>query len=328
MARATDERATIAAGRANGVTVVDTPATPSPGWAREQGPSNAVLIGACVVAGLLLAVVWSFRFVDRTIGDNVANGLLSYDAKAEPITGTLMGSVFAFVSGLAGTFTACNIAGFSALAPLSSGGRRSYRDGLRALGWLTLAAGAVAGAYGAVGALIGDRIPQLSTETIGDFPVRLIQSCVGFSLIGIALVALALMALGILRNPLEGVYARHPRAHVVVMGALIGGFLVARPFPLFHKLFLYAASTNNPLFGGAAFVLQTLGNVAVLALLFLAVTAGRKQRFRRWLAARPDRAARFTGGALLIAGIFTLSYWGLRVPSLFGFGWWPTVPWS
>ncbi len=306
--------------------------TPSPGLAttpdHHRRRSNALLIAACVGAGVLLAIIWSFRFVDRTIGDNVANGMLGYDAKAEPITGTAMGTFFAFVSGLAATFTACNIAGFSALAPLSVGGRPGWGERLRSLGWLTGSACVVAGTYGAVGAVVGDRLPQLSSQTVGGFPVRLIQSCVGFSVIGTVLIVLGLMTLGVVPNPLGRLYLRHPRAPLVIMGVLIGAFLIARPFPLFYKLFTYAASTQNPFFGGLALVLQTLGNVAVLAVIFLVLTADKKQRFQRWLQARPGRMTRFSAGALVVAGVFTLSYWGLRVPSLFGYGWWPTMPWN
>jgi hypothetical protein len=77
------------------------------------------------VAGFLLTVVWSATFVDQTIGDNVANTLLGHDAKGTPIAGIAAGIAFAFVSGLGGTFTACNIAAFGAVAPLvgSGGGR-------------------------------------------------------------------------------------------------------------------------------------------------------------------------------------------------------------
>ncbi|RDI54125.1 hypothetical protein [Nocardia mexicana] len=77
-----------------------------------------------VLAGFLLTVVWSASFVDSTIGDTVADGLLGHNAKETAITGIGAGVVFAFVSGLAGTFTACNIAVFGAVAPLagSAGG--------------------------------------------------------------------------------------------------------------------------------------------------------------------------------------------------------------
>ena len=51
-------------------------------------------------------------------------------------------------------------------------------------------------------------------------------------------------------------------------------------------------------------------------------------RFRKWLQASPGRIGRFTGGALVAAGSFTFLYWVLRVPSIFGYGWWPTAPWS
>jgi len=57
------------------------------------------------------------------------------------------------------------------------------------------------------------------------------------------------------------------------MGALIGGFLIGRPYPLFHKMFEYAASTHNPFYGALSFILVALGNIVVMALLFLALSA-------------------------------------------------------
>jgi hypothetical protein len=71
-----------------------------------------------VLAGFLLTVVWSAEFVDQTIGDNIANTMLGHDAKETPIAGIAAGIAFAFASGIAGTFTACNIAAFGAVAPL------------------------------------------------------------------------------------------------------------------------------------------------------------------------------------------------------------------
>lgn len=235
-----------------------------------------------------------------------------------------MGTVIAFFFGLAGTFTACN-AGFSALAALSFGRRSGCGDRLRGLSWLTASACVVAGTYGAVGALIGDRLPQLSTKSVGEFPMRLVQSSVAFSLIDAVLIALGVMALSVVASPLKRLSARYARTPLVVMGALIGAFLAARSFPLFHKMLTYAASAQDPFLGTLAFMLQTLGNVLVLALLF-PITAGKKQRLQRWLLARPDRLARLSGGVLLVAGVFALSYWAFRVPSVFGFGWWPTIP--
>jgi hypothetical protein len=278
------------------------------------------LLAGSVLAGLLVAVLWSFELVDSTIAGNVADGVLGYDAETHPIDGAAGAIVFAFVSGLAGTFTACNVAAFGALAPLSCR-RPALGAVLRPLAWLAAGACAVAGTYGAVGALLGDRLPQLSEAMAGEMPVRLVQSSVVFGVIGAVLIALGLAALGLVPDPLRG----RPRAQVIVMGCLIGAFLIGRPFPLFHKLFEYAASTQNPLLGAAAFMLQSLGNIAVLAVLFGVLSyAG----FGRWLSARPGRPARFTAAALLMAGTFTFLYWVVRVPAAFGIGWWPSMPWN
>ncbi|MEK8107802.1 hypothetical protein NKG94_27300 [Micromonospora sp. M12] len=77
------------------------------------------LIAGSIAAGLLLSVLWSFEFVDHVIGDNVANTLIGRDVKATAVGGTLAGLAFAFVSGLAGTFTACNIAMAASIGPMS-----------------------------------------------------------------------------------------------------------------------------------------------------------------------------------------------------------------
>src|SRR5215213_802022 len=90
--------------------VVDT-STETTGTQRTTGKNRTgVAVVASVAAGILLAVLWSYEFVDSVIGDNVASTLLGHEAKSTPILGTGAGLVFAFVSGFAGTFTACNIA--------------------------------------------------------------------------------------------------------------------------------------------------------------------------------------------------------------------------
>ena len=71
------------------------------------------------------------------------------------------------------------------------------------------------------------------------------------------------------------------------MGALIGGFLIGRPFALFRQMFRDAAERGNPLYGAAAFSLQSLGNILILALLFLALTYLAGGRLQRWLAVSP-----------------------------------------
>lgn len=294
---------------------------------KPAGTARIVILS--VLAGVALSVLWSYEFVDHVIGDNVANTLLGHDAKATAIGGTVAGLLFAFVSGLAGTFTACNIAVAAAIGPMSqAGGRHTTGAGLRSLlrpvAWLTVGMVAVAAVYGFVGVLLGDRLPQLSTGTAGGLPVRLIQSMVVFGLIGLAFVYLGLGVLSAVPDP----FADRPVARVVVLGALVGGFLIGRPYPLFNKLFHWAVDTGNPLYGAGAFVLQSLGNIAIVAGLFaLAVTLTRG-RFVTWLAAHPARTAAITGSLLIVLGVFSVVYWDVRLPAMFDYGWFPTMPYN
>jgi hypothetical protein len=287
-------------------------------------PSVVGLLALSVTLGVGPAILWSPSFVDQTIGENGATTILGYSVTATPITGVLMAIGFAFVSGLTGTFTACNVAGLSAIAPLSAGRQLSITSALRSLGWLALGTSVVAGFYGAIAALIGPSIPQLSHDLAGRFPIRLIQSMVVFGILGLVLLVMGLAALGIVR--IRGIRAESAR--LVSMGALIGAFLIGRPFALFVKIFEYAAATHNPALGALVFVLQSLGNIALVALVFLLVATVGRGRLLRWLAARPDGVARFNAVALLAAGTFLIAYWCVRLPAVFGIGWWPRVPWS
>ncbi|MEU4775343.1 hypothetical protein [Micromonospora sp. NPDC023644] len=278
-------------------------------------------------AGVLLAVLWSFHLVDSVIGDTVADALLGHDAKGTAISGTAAGLLFAFVSGFAGTFTACNIAMAASVGPMSQAGATGRRPGVRSLlrpvAWLSVGMLAVSATYGAVGVLLGERLPQLSSDTVGGMPVRLVQSSVVFGLIGLALTYLGLAALGLLPD----VFATRPVARVVVMGALVGGFLIGRPYPLFNKLFHWAADTGNPAYGALAFALQSLGNILIVAALFAVLILLTRGRFLSWMAS-PRRAATVTGSLLVALGVFTVVYWDLRVPAMFGVGWFPTMPYS
>jgi hypothetical protein len=284
-----------------------------------------------VLAGLAVATLWSARLVDAQIGESVADSMLGHDAKVGAVGTGLAGGFFAFVAGLAGTFTACNVAAFSAVGPMMEPGstaRSRMRQALPRLGWLTLGVVVTAALYGAVAASFGTHIPQLRTDTVGHgVPVRLVQSIVVFTVIGVVFVWLGLAAVRVVPDPLRRLTARWPNTPLVVMGVLIAGFLIGRPYPLFFKLFRQAAETHNPLFGTGTFVLTALGNIVVLAVLFLALAAGAGGRLQRWLTARPGRLATVTAVALLVGGAFMVFYWGVRLPARFDYGWFPRMPW-
>jgi hypothetical protein len=287
-----------------------------------------------VLAGFALTIAWSASFVDKGIGDTVANGLLGHDAKTTAITGTTAGIVFAFVSGLAGTFTACNIAVFGTMAPVVGGAEGRWNRVLAALRpilWLSAGMIVVSAVYGAVVGLVGTNMPQFDTSqgAPGELTARTVQSMVVFGLVGLSMTYLGLAALGFVRDPFARISKRFPNAPLVFMGGLVGAFLIGRPFPLFRMLFRDAAESGNPFYGAGAFVLQSIGNIIVLAVLVLVVTAVAGGAVRRWLVAKPHRLAVLTASAFLIAGVFTFLYWDVRVLAMRDIiPWYPIAPWS
>ncbi|SOB89049.1 hypothetical protein [Streptomyces sp. 1331.2] len=281
--------------------------------------------------GLLLAYAWNAKLVDDEIGFSSADALLGHDAHGTPITGVLSGILFAFVSGLAGSFTACNIAAFGAVGPLV--GQTPSRRGrllhvARPLGWIFAGMAPVSAAYGALVGLAGTHMPQFSTAAGKGLTPRSIQSMATFGLIGLVMVVLGLAAVGLIRDPLAALSRRFPNAPLVLVGALIGGFLIGRPYPLFRDLFRHAANTHNPLYGAGAFLLQSIGNIAVMALLFLLLARGTGGRLQRRLAADPTRISILTAAAFLVAGVFTLVYWDVRMLARLGYLWFPPSPWG
>ena len=302
---------------------------PGPLLARQPiGVHRARIALVSVAVGLAIAVLWSAQLVDDDIGVNIVDGLLGQNAVKTSLSGTVTGLVFAFVIGVAGTFTACNVAVFAAIAPAvrdraTLSGR--LRLACRPLGWLAVGALVTAGIYGAIGAAVGTRIPQLSTRTVGDhFPVRLLQSVTVFGLIGLVMLYLGAAALGVLPDPLARLTARWEPTPQVFMGVLIGAFLIGRPWPLFHAMFLHAASNHDAAFGALAFMLVAAGNMVLMAVLFVLLAMS---GLPRWLSRRPGRVISLTAAAWLVGGTFTFVYWAIRLPAKLGYGWFPTMPW-
>ncbi|GAA2753529.1 hypothetical protein [Kitasatospora cinereorecta] len=291
------------------------------------------LIVLSTLFGVFLSYAWSAKLVDDEIGFNTANALLGHDAHKTPIAGIATGVLFAFVSGLAGSFTACNIAVFGAVGPLvGQEASRSQRflQTVKPLGWLAAGMIPVSAAYGALVGIVGTRMPQFSTAAskAGTISPRSAQSMIAFGLIALVMIVLGLASAGVVKDPLGPLTRRFPNARMVVLGALVGGFLIGRPYPLFRDLFRHAASTHNPLYGAFAFSLQSIGNVLVMAVLVLLLAYGTGGRLQRWMAAKPGRTAAVTAAAFLIAGVFTLVYWDVKVLGRLGYIWFPTAPWN
>ncbi|SFB25431.1 hypothetical protein SAMN05216266_10727 [Amycolatopsis marina] len=290
------------------------------------------------LAGLLLAVIWSPYLVDKVIAGAITGPVLGADANEVAITGSGMAMGFAVITGIAGMFTACNIAVFCALAPMSGDRAKGTRTRTsllalaRPVGWLMLGAVGVAGAYGVLGVLVGPSMPQVSGARIGDpetgLAVRILQAGIVFGLIGLVMLWRGLAYAGLVRNPLERVFQRRSWAETLFLGCLIGAFLIGRPWPPFRRLFEYAVSTDNILLGFLTFALQSIGNILGVAVLFLLVMLATRGRFQRWLFRVPGRAARFSAVAFIVVGTFFVAYWSVKLGYRAGVMWWPTMPYN
>lgn len=291
---------------------------------------KAAVLLLSILAGVLVAYAWSAQTADDRIGFNTANALLGHDANATPIAGIGSGIVFAFVAGFAGSFTACNVACFGAVGPLVGSAvtrRGRLAAALKPIGWMAAGMLPVSALYGAIVGIVGTRMPQFSTRPTRGLSPRSIQSMIAFGSIGLIMVVLGLAALGVIADPLKAISRRFTNAPLVLMGAMIGGFLIGRPYPPFRAMFRSAASHHNPLYGAAAFALQSVGNIIVMAVLFLLLSYGLGGRIQRWLTAKPGRTAIITAVAFIAAGVFNLAYWDVKVLAHAGYGWFPTAPW-
>ncbi|MFL6114943.1 MAG: hypothetical protein ACJ786_26880 [Catenulispora sp.] len=292
---------------------------------------RTVILLLSLLGGLLVAYAWSARTADDTIGFNTANTLLGHDANKTPITSIAAGILFAFVTGLAGSFTACNVAVFGAVGPLvgrAANRRQKFRAAAAPLGWLAVGMVPISALYGALVGLVGTHMPQYSTKASKGISPRTAQSMITFGTIGLVMLVLGLAALGVIPDPLAAVSRRFRNAPLILMGVLTGAFLIGRPYPLFRDMFRHAAKTHNPLYGATAFALQSIGNVIVMSLIFLLLSWGLGGRIQRWLAAKPGRTSVVTASAFIIAGVFTMVYWDVRVLGRLGYIWFPTPPWK
>ncbi len=285
-----------------------------------------------VFGGLLLAYLWYAKLVDDDIGFSTANALLGHDAKNSAIGGIGSGILFAFVSGLAGSFTACNIAVFGAVGPMIGEGAQSQRnrlkETLKPLGWMAVGMIPVSAIYGAVVGIVGTRMPQFSTTPSHGISARSIQTMTVFGVEGLIMIMCGLAAIGVIPDPLARISRRFPNFPLVLMGALVGGFLIGRPYPLFRNLFRHAANEHNALYGAGAFVLQSVGNMLVMGILFVLLSFVIGGRVQRWVSEKPSRASVLTASALIVAGAYFVAYWDLRGLHRYGYVWFPTAPWN
>lgn len=272
-----------------------------------------------IVIGVLIAGFWNYHWVDGFGKEFVAGQTIG---DTENLSGTYnehgvgFGFIFAIVAGLAATFTACNCVVFAMLPGLacSSDGKGSPRQvALKAFGIFTLAVLLVCFVYGAY-------VGSLGAERIGAFnerPNRLAQAQITFTILGGVMFVWGLISFGFLDSiigrlpaPLLRFFAS-PLSKAALMGLIVGLFAVGRPFPVFRDFLAYAAASESPLYGGAVMVLQGIGQILVMALLFLLLLVPFSKRIADWSSRRPGKLEQFSAAALLAGGSYFIFYWGL-----------------
>lgn len=287
-----------------------------------------------VVAAVIIAGFWNYKFVDGIGRDMVAHGAIgdttalsgSYAER-----GAGFGFVFAAVAGLAATFTACNCVVFAMIPGLACSTDKSAtrKAALKALGVFTVTSLAVGAAYGVFVGFLG---PE-GASAINARAVRLAQANAVFSIIGAIMLAWGAIELGFLDrwvqrlNPVTRQFFAMPTTKAGLMGLLVGFFAIGRPFPVFREFLTYAATAESPTYGAAVMAVQGVGQIAVMVLLFLALVYFGGSRLTKWVQEKPHAPTLVSGVALIAGGVYFVYYWGLAFAFNIGrwgfkLGWW------
>ena len=306
---------------------------------------RVMYLTAAALVGVVIAGFWNFRVVDGFGADIVAaNTIGDYRGRAGEfaILGATFGFLFAFVAGLAATFTACNCVAFAMIPGLvcapdaaASAGTPSRRSSsgrdaaLRALRIMLFFVVLVSAIYGAFVGWLG----PAGVAAINAREVRFAQAGIVFSVLGAAMLLWGAIELGLLDRftrrctPATRAFFNQSTTKAGIMGLMIGAFAIGRPYPVFREFLLYAAQAQSPAYGAAVMALQGIGQVAVMVAAFLLILALFSARLAAWVTTRPAQPALVSAIALVAGGAYFIFYWGIARawPSLgrwgFQLGW-------
>jgi sulfite exporter TauE/SafE len=280
--------------------------------------TRILLLLAATFAGVVIAGFWNFRVVDGFGADFVAaNTIGDYRGKSGEFAGlgAAFGLVFAFVAGLAATFTACNCVAFAMIpglvcAPDAKAGRGAALRSLRTLLFFVVLVSAVYGAF--VGWLGPAGVAAINARE-----VRFAQAAVVFSVLGIAMLMWGAIELGLLDRftrrctPATRAFFAQPTTKAAIMGMMIGAFSIGRPYPVFREFLLYAAQAQSPAYGAVVMALQGVGQVAIMVAAFLLILWLFSTKLRSWVSTRPGQPALVSALALVAGGAYFVFYWGI-----------------
>lgn len=273
---------------------------------------------SAVGVGVVVAGFWNYDLVDGFGRDIVAGGTIG---DTSSLAGTFgqrglgFGFLFGAIAGVAATFTACNCVVFAMLPGLACAPRQHSRVNNP---WWALSAfvGAVLLVSLVYGLFVGSLTPdQVQTFNAREF--RLAQARLVFTGIGLLMLTWGLAELGALDHLSDRVAGRArsvlgtPVVKASGLGLMVGLFAVGRPFPVFRDFLSYAAHAGSPLYGAGVMMMQGLGQILLMTILFVGLVGLGRRRLSTWVVSRPHQGKIVGALALLAGGAFFVFYWGL-----------------
>lgn len=284
-------------------------------------------LGAIVFA-VLVAGFWNYHLVDG-FGSNIVAGETIGDtaelAGEYESRGGGFGFIFAAIAGLAATFTACNCVVFAMIPGLACSADQSSsgsNTAWKAFGAFTSGVLVMTGIYGIYVGFLG---PE-GVEVINRRAVRLGQAQAVFTILGIVMLLWGGLELGYLdavKNRVSETtrkFLNQTTVKALILGVLVGLFAVGRPFPVFREFLVYAASAQNPLYGAGVMMVQGIGQIAVMALLFFIIIKAAGSKLNSVAVRKPYKFRMISGLALIAGGTYFIYYWGLAF--IFDIGRW------
>lgn len=282
---------------------------------------------AAILFAVLVAGFWNYHLVDGFGSDIVAGGTIGDAGRLSgeyQSRGGGFGFIFAAIAGLAATFTACNCVVFAMIPGLACSPEQSAgpNPAWKAFGTFTAGVLAITAMYGIYVGFLG---PE-GVEVINQRAVRLGQAQAVFTILGLIMLLWGGLELGYLdavkkrvSEPTRNFFSQ-TTVKALILGFLVGLFAVGRPFPVFREFLVYAASAQNPLYGAGVMMVQGIGQIAVMALLFFIIVKAAGNKLNSTAANKPYKFRMISGLALVAGGTYFIYYWGLAF--LFDIGRW------
>lgn len=274
---------------------------------------------AAVIAAILIAGFWNYHLVDGFGKEIVAGNTIGNTSDLADDYGTKgsgFGFIFAAIAGLAATFTACNCVIFAMIPGLACSveeGRPSTQTAWKALGCFVTGVLVITGFYGFFIGFLGAE----GMEVLNERAIRLAQAQAVFTLLGVIMLVWGFLEMGFLDN-IKNRFSDATRAFfdqtttkAFLLGILVGCFAIGRPFPVFREFLIYAASASSPFYGAGVMMIQGLGQIAVMALLFGLTIWLAGNRIGSAAREKPYKFQMVSSVALITGGMYFVYYWGL-----------------